>query len=170
MYIFLINPTYAFSPLNNTYNNTEDIYKIKVIKISCSSDILTAIREQSVKHNMDWKITYCIVGYESGFKADKIYITTKERSYGLLQVNIMSNFPKDKNPNLLLDSKYNLNYQLNNLNEAYKYGIKLGFSGIELAEYISKNGQRADWHNKANVKYIKESIKEYYSEAILIES
>ena len=170
MCILLINPAYAFSPLNNTYNTTEDIYKIKVIKISCSSDILTTIKDQSAKHNMDWKIIYCVVGYESGFKADKIYITTKEKSYGLLQINIISNFPKDKNPNPLLDSVYNLNYQLNNLNEVYKSGVNLGFNGVELAEYVMKNGQRADWHNKANIKYIKDSIKEYYNEAILIES
>ena len=170
IFVLSVNQVYAFSPLNNVSGTIKDICKVRVIQTNCSLDILEIIKKQSEKHNMDWKVVYSIVGYESGFNSKKIYTTEKEKSYGLLQVNIKTNFPKDSNSDLLLNPEYNLNYQLNNLKEVYMQGTKISLNGIDLAEYVSKYGQRADWNNKENVKYIKKSIKTYYSEAILIES
>ena len=166
----LINvSTYVFSPSYNTCKTVREGYGIKVIQISCPLDILEIIQEQSEKYNMDWKIIYCIIGYESAFNPNTICITQQEKSYGLLQINIKTNFKKDTAPNLLLNPEYNLNYQLKNLKETYINGVKIKLKGVDLAEYISKYGQRADWKNKENAKYIKESIKIYYEEATLIE-
>jgi len=170
VFILSANQAHTFSPLINVSNNTKDICKVRVVQTDCSLDILETIKTQSKKYNMDWKIVYAIVGYESGFNPKKVYITEREKSYGLLQVNIKTNFPKDNNPDLLLNPEYNLNYQLKNLKEVYTQGIKANLNGIVLAEYVSKYGQRADWKNKENIKYIKESIKTYYNEAVLIES
>jgi len=166
MFIFIltIQSIYVFSPENNSNSITEDIYKVKVTRISCTSLILDIIKEQSEKHNMDWKIIYAIVGYESEFNSNKIYTTKQEKSYGLLQINIRTNFPKDKDPDLLLNPEYNLDYQLSNIKEIYDKGVKLGLNNTELAEYVSRKGQRADWNNKENVKYIRYSINKYFQE------
>ena len=168
--VFIIQPTYAYSPIDKVkdiyriYNNTKDLYKVKIVRLSCPTVILNIIKEQSNKHNMDWKIIYCIIGYESEFIPNRVYKTKNEESYGLLQVNVKTNFKIGSNPDVLLNPEYNLDYQLDNLKESYCKGVNLDLKDIELVEYISKHGQRADFRDKNNVEYIKNSIKIYYEE------
>lgn len=134
---------------------------VPAIVLSCPDNILEVIKTQSLRHEIDWKVVYCIIGYESGFKPNKITRYKNEESYGLLQVNIRSNYPSGDDKYKLLDSNYNLDYQLDELKIFYDIGIESNFEGVKLIEYVSKYGQRPDW---GNAGYIIKTVNKYWLE------
>lgn len=142
-------------------------------KLSCPENIVKIIKSQTdrISEGQDaefrkdfFDMIYCIVGYESGFNPKIETKTSIEHSIGLLQINTWSNYPKGSDISKLRDPNFNLAYQLPELWEKYLKGKSNGISGVDLACYISRHGQRARWSDKKVASYITNSIRKYYKE------
>jgi len=127
-------------------------YLVELLERMCSKHGFESIRE-----------IYSIVWYESKFDPTA-HATKGEDSRGLLQVNVADPHHKKRHPrkDKLFDPAYNLEYQLDELKIYYDKGKKQGLSGVELATYISRYGQRPNWKTAGD--YIVQAIKKYDKE------
>ena len=141
--------------------------------LQVDKNIVRIIEQQCSKHGLNKDVTkeffeviFCIVAYESEFNPNKTTITKYEHSIGLLQINTITNKPKDMNLQefriQLENPEFNLDYQLDELRQYYLKGKAKGLDGIDLIAYVARYGQRPDWSRK-NREYILKTIKSAYS-------
>ena len=119
------------------------------------AEILKMLDTASQKSGIPLAVLYSIVMNESGGDPTSRAITDKEDSRGLFQVNVMAH--PDANASQLFNPQYNIDYMLPELTRVYKDAVSKGLSGLSVALYVEKNGERPQW--TANV--IKNVTKHY---------
>jgi hypothetical protein len=105
-------------------------------------------------------VWYPIAMYESHGDKKHHYVSKKEDSRGIFQVNIYAHEHVDKNK--LYDVTYNAEIQMPELMTCYKRGKKLGLEGLDLVFYIIRKGQRPNWECDYTRNYIVRETTKYY--------
>jgi hypothetical protein len=134
--------------------NNEPMYLVDMI-----------IREWERHGGTDSLVPLAICKYESNFKPTTRFkgsTSNPEDSWGLFQVNVHDKAHASRmgwsNYERLYDPVFNVQYQFPELVAYERKGIAKGLSGYELAQYVSRYGQRPYWTNS-----LAETVKNNYN-------
>jgi hypothetical protein len=121
------------------------------------NNILDVIKKAGEKAGIPLEILYSIVMTESGGNPLAHSVTGSEDSRGLFQINTFAH--PNVNSSMLFEPSYNASYAMTLLKPAYDEGVKKGLTGVELAQYVERYGERPQW-----TETVAGNIKKYYEE------
>jgi len=122
-----------------------------------TNDILNILKTGSASSGIPVAILYSIVMNESGGNPNAHALTSTEDSRGLFQVNLRAH--PNANSSQLFNPTYNMNYMLPELKTYYNKGLALGLSGVGLAQYVERYGERPQWTTK-----VATTVANFYNE------
>lgn len=121
-----------------------------------SSDQWNSVYSIGNKYGIDNSTLYAIIMNESGGDTNSNLKTSQEDSRGIFQVNTYAH--PDANSTALYDPVYSANYWIPTLAQTYQQGKAKGLSGVELAQYTERYGERPAWNSS-----IAANIAKYYN-------
>jgi len=107
------------------------------------SNLISLLEQASQTYGVPTSILYAVCMAESGGNPNAHTVTSKEDSRGLFQVNILAH--PDANSTQLFDPNYNIQYEVPKLAATYQLGLREGYSGVSLAQYVEEYGERPQW-------------------------
>lgn len=126
--------------------------------MALSDDVKTALNGMSKSTGVPYEYLYAVMMTESGGNPNAHTTSSTEDSRGLFQVNVKAH--PDANSSQLFNPTYNAKYMAPTLEDSYNDGKKQGLSGVALAQYMEKNGEKPQWTDE-----VANNVGKYYDEA-----